>query len=78
MACRKVSLFFTVCFFRRTDREPSQHSKGNPTQKKRKLDSKPGVSAFCDLATTEGEKKDRVNANESNSTDLVILEAELE
>lgn len=30
------------------------------------------------MATTEGEKNDRVNANESNSTDLVILEAELE
>lgn len=85
MVCRKVSLFFTVCFYWRADREPSQHSKvcsfhfrdglksarpevfernahklfpaqGNPTKKKRKLDSKPGVSAFCDLATTEGEK----------------------
>lgn len=27
VACRKVSQFFTVCLFRRADREPSQHSK---------------------------------------------------
>lgn len=108
VACRKASQFFAVCFFRRADREPSQHSKvcschfrdglkmagpeifernahklfptwGNPTQKKRKLDSKLAASAFCDLAAiTQGENLTEQMQNESISTEQVILEAELE